>query len=162
LTQRRVAVVETAAGVHRELGQAGWRWLNPRLAAAYEKANDSSMVIQIQCAGRRILLCGDIQSDAMNDLLFDIESIRADIVELPHHGSHHDVAEAFIDRVHPSVVMQSTGWSRWSRDRWAKSLSSTQRLVTARDGACWVEIDVAGTIQTGRFLKWPNVAAGAE
>ena len=80
--------------------------------------------------------------------------LGADIVELPHHGSHHQPAEAFVARVGPQIVMQSAGRSRFERfrARWAEPLAGVERLVTARDGACWVVIDPAGTITVGRFL----------
>jgi beta-lactamase superfamily II metal-dependent hydrolase len=151
-------VIETAAGAQRQFGVATWTWLNPVPDRSYEFANDSSMVIQVRCAGQRALLCGDIQQEAMNDLLRDADSVRAEIVELPHHGSHHGLSEFFIDRVKPAVVMQSTGWTRWRRDQWAGKLNGIQRLVTARDGACWVEIGPDGRIETGRFLKHGLVA----
>ena len=98
-------------------------------------------------------MCGDIQRKTMNELLGeDALTIRADVLELPHHGSHHAVAEKFVRRVEPRVVMQSTGWTRWSRDKWAAALQGKERLVTARDGACWVEIGPDGAISTGRFI----------
>jgi hypothetical protein len=47
--------------------------------------------------------------------------------------------------------MQSTGWTRWKRDQWAPHLAGIERLVTARDGACWIEMEADGAIRTGRF-----------
>ena len=109
------------------------------------------MVIRIEAAGRRVLLCGDTQRRAMEALLQGGVDLGADVMELPHHGSHHELAETFVSTVDPQVVLQSTGWSRWRRDRWADVLTGATRLVTARDGACWVEIDDGGAISLGRF-----------
>ncbi|HVP73335.1 MAG TPA: hypothetical protein VMS30_06320, partial [Phycisphaerales bacterium] len=81
---------------------------------------------------------------------------------LPHHGSYHDAAIAFIERVDPSVVMQSTGWIRWQRDRWASELTGVERLVTVRDGACSVSIARNGEISVQRFLPQGVQAGGAE
>jgi hypothetical protein len=52
----------------------------------------------------------------------------------------------------PRVVLQSTGSLRWQRDRWEGALRGARRLVTARDGACWVEIDRCGAVSCGRHL----------
>jgi beta-lactamase superfamily II metal-dependent hydrolase len=137
-----------------------WTWLNPEPAGIDGLPNNASMVIRIECApgfagDRRILLCGDIEGEAMKRLLRDGDSIEADVVELPHHGSHHAAAERFIDQIDPTIVMQSTGWTRWKRDKWAAALAARERLVTARDGACWVEIQHDGRITSGRFLDTP-------
>jgi beta-lactamase superfamily II metal-dependent hydrolase len=87
---------------------------------------------------------------------------RCDVLELPHHGSHHDAAVEFVKRVQPSVVLQSTGWVRWQRDRWADDLAGAQRLVTVRDGACSVRIARDGTITFERFLPEGAHAGGDE
>ena len=153
LNQARPALRTMVVGDHEQFGSAIWTWLSPSEERTYQRDNDASMVIRIECAGRSILMCGDIQRKTMNELLGeDALTIRADVLELPHHGSHHAVAEKFVRRVEPRVVMQSTGWTRWSRDKWAAALQGKERLVTARDGACWVEIGPDGAISTGRFI----------
>lgn len=152
LTDRFVSVSSVSKGEARTFGQANWSWLHPQSDQTYERVNDGSMVVRIEAAGRRVLLCGDIQRRAMSLLMDGDDFLEADIVELPHHGSHHDLAQTFISTVNPQIVLQSTGWSRWRRDRWADTLVGATRLVTARDGACWVEIDDQGAISVGRFL----------
>ena len=98
-------------------------------------------------------MCGDIQVLAMETLLGRVVELRADILELPHHGSHHELAEVFVDRVGAHVILQSTGRFRWQRERerWSEALAGVELLVTARDGACWVEIDRRGRIRWGRW-----------
>ncbi len=66
--------------------------------------------------------------------------LTAEIVELPHHGSFGPEALAFVRGLQPRVVLQSTGHTRWRRDKWAGLLPGVERMVTARDGACLVEI----------------------
>jgi beta-lactamase superfamily II metal-dependent hydrolase len=113
------------------------------------------MVIRIDCADRRVLLCGDIQREAIEELLasHDASSLRADISELPHHGSYIAAADQFMRLVRPAVVMQSTGWQRWRRDEWVPALATTDRLVTARDGAGRVSIDHNGKIEVARHIE---------
>ncbi|MHC5022774.1 MAG: ComEC/Rec2 family competence protein [Planctomycetota bacterium] len=153
LTKRRVAVTEAASGTVRTFGVATWTWLHPQPDASYRRSNDTSMVIRVEAAGRRLLLCGDVQAAAIDDLLARQPDLLADIVELPHHGSYNGAAARLIAQVDPLVVLQSTGWTRWQGDRWSESLRGRVRLVTARDGACSVEVDEAGGITTRRLLS---------
>jgi competence protein ComEC len=162
LTSRRVAVKRAAAGDVLELGSMRWTWLHPPASDEFQRDNDSSMVVLIEAAAHRVLLCGDIQQEAIARLLRACVDLRADIVELPHHGSFNEEAIALLRTVDPSVVMQSTGWSRWQRDRWASELAHRRRLVTARDGACWVEVTKDGELSTGRFVAQGADAGGAE
>ncbi len=155
LNEQGIELIEVAAGETRRFGQAEWTWLNPPRDAQFERVNDSSMVIRIECSGRHVLLCGDIMQETMEKLMEcpdDAATIGADVIELPHHGSHHKAAEHFVDAVNPSIVLQSTGRQRWKRDKWVDAIDGRQRLVTARDGACWVEIDDGGQMRTGKFI----------
>jgi len=155
LTRRLTAVSEVAAGEVREYGGTRWTWLHPPADGSFERVNDGSMVIRVEAAGRRVLLCGDIQREAIEALLGGPHDLAADVCELPHHGGHHEAAEALIARVGPEVVMVSVGPSRWrtTGGRWAEALRGVEQLVTARDGACRVEIDRAGRIEVGRFRE---------
>lgn len=122
--------------------------------------NDRSVVARLDVPTRSgtksALLTGDIQRPAMLMLLADAgeRSVRADILELPHHGSHHDAAERFVAAVGPSEVLQSTGPSRLADRRWgglrrAVADSFGAWRITARDGACWAEILDSGEIRGG-------------
>ncbi|MDY7107695.1 MAG: DNA internalization-related competence protein ComEC/Rec2 [Planctomycetota bacterium] len=151
LARRRIATSPFAAGDHHRLGELHLDWLHPSPGDVYERANDNSMVIAIRAGGRAVLMTGDIQADAIADLLSRHPDLEADVLELPHHGRYLDATHELVDRLRPTVVMQSTGYTRWSRDTWGDALDGVERLVTARDGACRVEIDRAGNTTTGRF-----------
>lgn len=162
LTQRRIAIRPTFESVERVLGESKWTWLHPQADAAYEKTNDGSMVIRIDVAGRTALLCGDIGQEAIRRLNREHRDMNADVMELPHHGSSNREAHDFLGRLSPEVVLQSTGWRRMigaGNERWAAQLSEALRLVTVRDGACWVRIGRDGAISTGRFLPAGRVAS---
>lgn len=162
LTERRVHISETSAGARWTLGACAIECLHPPANARYERTNDSSMVLRISAGDRRVLLCGDIQQEAMLTVMRSGADLQSDVMELAHHGSFHDVAAGFIDRVKPEVVMQSTGWTRWQRDHWAGTLANAQRLVTVRDGACSVSIERDGAIHVERFVPQGMEAGGAE
>ena len=155
LSRRFVQVQPVAAGYQLQLGESSWTWIHPAENDRYPKPNDESMVVRIDAAGRRVLLCGDIQKKAITSLTDryarDTDMLTADIVELPHHGSFNPAVIGFIEIVNPRIVMQSTGYRRWRADRWEETLADRLRLVTARDGACSIRVDHAGGLRTGRF-----------
>jgi competence protein ComEC len=79
----------------------------PRDRDAYE-ANDVSLVLRLTHAGRSILLSGDIENDAMRDLLAaDADTLRADALVAPHHGSSESMTRRFLGAVHPRVIVSS-------------------------------------------------------
>ena len=153
LAARSVPVTTAACGRETVVGPSRWTWLHPPDDASFDAVNDASLVLRIAVSGRTVLLCGDIQRRAMLALLEREPSLRADVIELPHHGSFHDVAAAFVTGLDPRIVLQSTGPRRLRPDRWATLLADTERLITARDGASWVEIDADGSTRVGRFRR---------
>jgi beta-lactamase superfamily II metal-dependent hydrolase len=153
LHRRYVFVTAVRAPHARWFGASRWSWLRPVDAALSGAANEGSMVVHVEAAGRRVLLCGDVEAGTIEGLARTHAGLRADVVELPHHGSHHRGAEAFVVSLAPRVALQSTGVTRWQRTRarWRLALAGVEHLVTARDGACWVEIDREGEIRWGRY-----------
>ncbi len=155
LSRRFVQIQPVAAGHRLQLGESSWTWIHPAENDRYSKPNDESMVVRINAAGRRILLCGDIQSNAIRSLTdqhaLDKDLLKADVVELPHHGSYNPAVVGFIEIVDPQIVMQSTGYRRFRSDLWANTLQDRLRLVTTRDGACSIRVDHAGGLRTDRF-----------
>jgi competence protein ComEC len=130
---------------------------------AIRARNDRSLVARLRVGTdggvRTALLTGDIQRGAMLMLLDrsagdPSRSLDADILEMPHHGSHHAVAERFVAEVSPLAVLQSTGPSRLGDERWDRARAAVDAaggawLVTARDGAISAEIRRTGEIRAG-------------
>jgi competence protein ComEC len=153
LARRRIVTASYADGDCTTLGEVRLDWLHPRAGDVYERANDESMVIAARAGARTVLMTGDIQEEAISALLARHPGLKADVLEMPHHGRYTDAAHELVIHLEPQVVMQSTGYTRWARDRWEKALDGVERLITARDGACSVVIDAEGRISTGRFLS---------
>ncbi|MET3803875.1 competence protein ComEC [Nakamurella sp. UYEF19] len=70
--------------------------------------NNDSVVLMAQIAGIRILMTGDIENEAQQQLLDDRVDLRADVMEQPHHGSA-KVLPAFVAAVHPTVSAIGVG-----------------------------------------------------
>ena len=153
LNQHDCAIHTASAGDVRTIGECVWRWMHPAPGFEHERINNCSSIIRIDVANRRVMLCGDAQREALAPLLAMPGDIPVDVLELPHHGSHNPVAEAFVATASPAIVMQSTGPMRLRNDRWATALTGRRRLLTCRDGACTILIDQEGRISTRQFVK---------
>jgi competence protein ComEC len=117
--------------------------------------NDRSLVSLIEFAGRRVLLCSDIEKAAQQEILKRHPSLKADVVIVPHHGSIRTLDDGFLRRLEPSLLICSCGRTDYERRRIIAPAragatpgdQAAALLVTARDGAVTVRIDRAGTIE---------------
>ena len=83
--------------------------------------NQNSVVIAVELGGARLLLVGDSESGERRDpsdppgdveeFLIDhhAKEIRADILQVGHHGSKTSSRRAFLDAVHPHLALVSSG-----------------------------------------------------
>lgn len=119
-----VSAVRRVLTVRRELGTEGhpgcrdgqrWVWdgvefelLHPD--ATYWSENNGSCVLRI--VGRySALLPGDIERRAERRLVNDHgDTMQADVLLAPHHGSATSSTEDFIDAVRPQMVVHAAGW----------------------------------------------------
>ncbi len=72
--------------------------------------NESSCVMMVSGAGGHVLLSGDIESGGEQTLLAQAESLRADVLLVPHHGSATSSSERFIDAVMPRFALIANGY----------------------------------------------------
>jgi competence protein ComEC len=96
-------------------GQA-WRWdgvlfrvLSPGSRAAGQR-NDRSCVVAVDGEGGRLLLTGDISSEVEPAVAAAIGPARPTVLVVPHHGSRHSSAAAFIAAIAPRLAVVSAGW----------------------------------------------------
>ncbi len=145
LTQRGLPPKPITRGWSQLIGGADLQTLWPTADFTSHRANDTSVVLSIHVAGRRILLNGDIQDEAIGHLM-ELEDLSADITDLPHHGGIVDASPAWLSAVAPSVVLQSCGRTRLYQDRWPGIMQGMDvtRLITARDGMSQVRIGSDG------------------
>lgn len=115
--------------------------------------NDTSIVAIFEPAtpsrqGPTLLMTGDIQRAAMVQIMAANPELRADVLELPHHGSYSDVAHEFVGMVDPKIVLQSTGVQRASEPRWERAKHSRRWFATPITGAISTETLRDGTWRT--------------
>ena len=149
LAERGLVITPITRGWREQLGAATVEALWPQPDVPIEPSNDTSIVLSVRVAGRRLLLTGDIHQGAIGALLEIGDDVRADITDLPHHGSFVDeLSPRWLDAVAPTVVLQSSGPVRLYRDKWQPWIDPQRmtRLITDRHGMAEVRIDNDGHI----------------
>ena len=79
-------------------------WISPDAVSP----NDQSIVVQLQYGRQTILLSGDAEEKALMEMMRVYPDLKADILKVPHHGSHdHLPGELFFNQVNPKVSIIS-------------------------------------------------------
>jgi len=113
---RLIAGPGVAAATGAEACRAGQRWswdgveftfLHP--AADGAAGNDGSCVLRVAAAGSSLLLTGDIEAEGERRLLARAAAaLRADVLQVPHHGSRTSSTPPFVAAVAPRLALISS------------------------------------------------------
>jgi competence protein ComEC len=110
--------------------------------------NNSSVVLRATLGGERILLPGDAEVEAEDDLLDSGTDLRADILKVPHHGSAYSDPR-FLQAVHARLALISVGLHNDYGHPSPELLAELARLgVPARRTD--IDGDIAVVLQAGR------------
>lgn len=115
----------------------------------YDDDNAESLVMVVEAAGRRLLLTGDLDGEAVADLLARGVP-RCDVMVAPHHGSRTSLPPTLAMAVNPRVVLVSgTGDRGWEEVRVAYEQTGADDLpaevaCTCREGAIRLRMDESG------------------
>lgn len=120
--------------------------------------NDRSLVSLIEFAGKKFLLCSDIEEFAQREILRLYPNLQADIVVAPHHGSTATLNENFLKHLNAKVLICSCSQKQYEQTGngtiSTKHFPAEARLFcTPECGAVTVSIDRNGTIETKVFAK---------
>lgn len=142
-----------------------WEWDGVRFSFLYPTrdnlhlTNDSSCVLKIDNGAQQILLTGDIEKYAENDLLARVPGqLSASILIAPHHGSKTSGLPAFIAAVHPQYVLYPAGY----RNRYhfphlnvvrAYTKMNARQLTTAETGTIEISLQPGGTSIEARLYR---------
>jgi competence protein ComEC len=134
----------SAAGTCRRGGRWEWdgvrfEWLHPG-AQPHERDNDSSCVLRVTAGEHAILMTGDIEATAEDELLQSGALGPVEIVVAAHHGSRSSSSAAFVAATEARWVVFTAGHhNRWGFPvpsvvgRWQAAGART--LVTSSSGA---------------------------
>ncbi|MGH8120965.1 MAG: DNA internalization-related competence protein ComEC/Rec2 [Gammaproteobacteria bacterium] len=133
-----------------------WQWDGVHFQILYPektepgKDNNQSCVLKISTARYSILLPGDIEKEAEYRLLHSHSGqLSAEVLVAPHHGSKTSSTTAFIEAVHPRLVLFPVGYR--NRFRFPNQdimrryeMQGVRSYDTARHGAILIRIDQSG------------------
>ncbi|MEV5983723.1 ComEC/Rec2 family competence protein [Streptomyces sp. NPDC052051] len=110
---RRIPVLRAVAGEHRRTGALDWRvlWPPPEPALPPEGPNDASVTLLVRSAGLTLLLLGDLEPDAQQELLRSPAGAGlgpVDVLKVAHHGSAYQDPQ-LIRTVAPRLALVSVG-----------------------------------------------------
>lgn len=71
--------------------------------------NNASLVMRASAGGRSVLFTGDLEAPGEAALLATGNTVRADVLQLPHHGSRTSSSAAFLRGVDPVLALAVTG-----------------------------------------------------
>ncbi|NDL62922.1 ComEC family protein [Enterobacteriales bacterium SAP-6] len=125
-----------------------WHWQGLRFSVLWppgqvkKAGNDDSCVIKIEDGTFSILLTGDIEAPAERALLKTARArLRADILQVPHHGSKTSSTRAFLRAVRPTAALASAGrFSPWRLP--APAIRERYR----REGVTWHDTARSGQV----------------
>ena len=107
-TQQQGLQVEVpAVGTTWPLGSASVTMLGP--VAQYSDTNDTSIVLRIDYGSTSFLLTGDMEKTAETDLVNSGVNLRADVLQVGHHGSSTSTGYLFLNSVLPEMAVISCG-----------------------------------------------------
>jgi len=123
-------------------------WPNEQICAVDELSdNDKSVVCLIEFAGKKVLLCSDIEKFAQRELLRLYPDLKADVVVVPHHGSTRTSDAAFLEKLAADISIVSCGRSGYERQRTIRAENKAKSFYTPGDGAITIRIKKDGTIK---------------
>ena len=121
----------------------------PRAALLHTNPNNLSQVVLLEYAGRKILLCSDIEKEAQEHILENYADLKIDVVVLPHHGSEKTLSKNFAGRLSPAILLCSCAQSQF--DRYQVDPNDSKALYTCRDGTINITVDKSGRTEIKKF-----------
>ncbi|MQY11593.1 hypothetical protein SRB5_17120 [Streptomyces sp. RB5] len=104
-----IPVITAAAGERRRTGDVSWEVLWPVPGTPTEGPNNASVTLLVRTAGLTLLLPGDLEPPAQQELLTAHPDLpQVDVLKVPHHGSayqHHPL----LTHLNPRLSLISAG-----------------------------------------------------
>ena len=140
--QQGLSVEVPAAGTVWQLGSATVTQLGP--VAQYSDTNDTSLVLRLDYGSTSFLLTGDMEADAERDLVNTGANLKADVLQVGHHGSSTSTSYLFLNSVLPEMGVISCG----ANNKYGHPHEETLSIL--RDAGVDVyRTDLLGTITIG-------------
>ena len=108
-------------------------------------SNDNACVLKIEYLGHSVLLCADIQEQGIASLTANCNELKADILQIPHHGSFVNNLDALLNTVQPLYAFINTS-EGFVSDKILTNLQVRNIIVlqTHQKGAITFSVDGGG------------------
>ncbi|HHT9124657.1 MAG TPA: DNA internalization-related competence protein ComEC/Rec2 [Candidatus Brocadiia bacterium] len=117
-------------------------------------SNDNSCVLRIGYAGRTLLLLADVKEAGIASLLYNFDNLKADIIQVPHHGFYIANTNKLVKKVQPHYAFINSDTKTVSEKTLNEYLENgTQVFRTDHSGAITVTINSHGIINVSTFIK---------
>ena len=108
------------------------------------EGNSASAVLQIADGKSRALFVGDLERDAEEELMEMSADLRAELLQVGHHGSKTSSSLPFLAQVSPAVAVISVGKGNGYGHPAKETMQKLFRVVG--DSSCILRTDLSGTI----------------
>jgi competence protein ComEC len=115
--------------------------------------NNKSVVTLIEYAGKRVLICSDIEKFAQREILRLYPDLKADVLIMPHHGSAKTSEPSFADKTGAAVTIASSSESSYEKGQVIGPQRGLKSYYTGKDGAVTIRVSKQGAINTTAFTK---------
>ncbi|MCX8070147.1 MAG: DNA internalization-related competence protein ComEC/Rec2 [Thermodesulfovibrionales bacterium] len=126
--------------------------------------NNLSLVLKIETKNNSFLFTGDIELEAIDDMLHLGNTLNSTVIKIPHHGSRASISEDFIRVVSPKIAILSVGRKNFYNFPHKETLNLLQGISVFRTdekGAIRIKESRTGTISvlTARDFKIKKVTS---
>ncbi|MBK3571830.1 ComEC/Rec2 family competence protein [Streptomyces sp. MBT62] len=146
--ERHIPITRAVAGEQRRAGPLSWQvlWPPPQPARDQDGPNDASVTLLVRTAGLRLLLLGDLEPPAQQELLRSPAAALlggVDVLKVAHHGSAYQDPD-LMRRVAPRLALISCG----ENNPYGHPAPSTVTALRAM-GAVVLRTDLDGALAVG-------------
>ena len=111
LLSSMITVEQCHSGQQWQWDSVQFRILSPVSSIVDKKKNNRSCVLHITTAtNRTFLLTGDIEKKIEKQLLNEYPELKADVLQVPHHGSKTSSSSVFVKQLQPEIALFTYGY----------------------------------------------------
>ncbi len=115
-------------------------------------SNNNACVLRIEYAGKTVLLLADVKEAGIASLLYNFDNLKADVIQVPHHGFYIANTDKLVNKVQPQYAFINSDAITVSKKTLNEYLKNgTQVFQTDRSGAITITINRHGTINVSTF-----------
>ena len=114
-------------------------------------SNNKSQVSLIEYAGKKILICSDIEILAQTKIFEMYPGISADVIVMPHHGSKTNQLENYVEKFGAKIALVSCAEKRL-KNSWQPQ-GNIKAYYTPVDGAITVRVNKDGELKISSYKK---------